>query len=174
MLFRSTIAIPFVRPADGGPPAMFLPRVFSGEPVVTWSGRAHYGFAKRMVPMEWLGSTFVVSDEDGALLAHATIESRGPWGSAERWRRRALTDVVQLGRAPVLGHRTDGVLVESHFDWDVSDATVRPVGATMSIDAPLGRGIGTRQCHARPRHAWQVAGMRWRLTWPETRAERPS
>ena len=110
------VAVPYVRTVPGTESALFVYRVFSGEPVVTWSGNAHYGYAKRMVPMEWLGDTFVVNDEQGRLLAHARVFAVGPWQRAVS-DARASTSLARLGQLPVLGARSDGALVKSHFDW---------------------------------------------------------
>jgi hypothetical protein len=162
------IAVPFVHAAPDTGPSVFLPRVFSGEPVVTWSGNAHYGFAKRMVPMEWLGETFVVSDEQGSLLTHVSSEPRAPWRRVTGAPLQALANVVALGHLPVFGHRADGSLVRSQFDWDFGDAWIRSVRAIVSVDASLGRGLAPRQSHGSPAACLEVSGMRWRLSWPET------
>jgi hypothetical protein len=161
------IAVPYVREAQGTRRALFVPRVFSGEPVVTWSGNAHYGFAKQMVPMEWLGDTFVVSGDDGGLLTHATVQATAPWQQAPGTRPPALVAAAALARLPFLGHRRDGSLVWSHSAWDFAEAWIRPVRASISIDAPLGRGLAPTLCHGAPLGGLEVAGMRWRLSWPE-------
>jgi hypothetical protein len=161
------IAVPFVCDPREGRRALFLPRVFSGEPVVTWSGNAHYGFAKRMVPMEWLGDTFVASDEQG-LLAHATTEGAAPWQHAATSRLPAFTAAATLARLPVLGCRRDGAVVRSSFAWSFATAWIRPVRARVSIDATLGQGLDPVVSHARASESLEVMGMRWRLSWPET------
>src|SRR5262249_49863668 len=91
------IAIPAVASAGERRPCLFVPRVFSTEPVVTWSGNAHYAYAKRMVRMEWLGGTFVVSDERGGLLAHAVVEPQGRWA---RTMPEGRAFPAALGRMP--------------------------------------------------------------------------
>jgi hypothetical protein len=164
------IAVPFVCDPREGRRALFLPRVFSGEPVVTWSGNAHYGFAKRMVPMEWLGDTFVVSDEAGNLLVHATTEPAGTWKRAQGSRRAALGAAVTFSRLPVLGHRRDGSLVCSHFYWDFADAWIRPARARISIDAPVTETLTPAVGHGAAARCLAVSGMRWRLSWPEASA----
>jgi len=161
------IAVPFVRTRRGMGPAVFLPRVFSGEAVVTWSGNAHYGFAKRMVPMEWFGNTFVATDEDGGLLAHATVEPLEAWRPAARNGRPGLVGAESLGRLPILGHLADGRLVRSVFDWGFEDAWLRTVRATVSIDATVGQGIVPRRSNCASAGCVEVAGMRWRLSWPD-------
>jgi hypothetical protein len=158
------IAVPFVR-AEGADEHVYLPRVFSTEPVVTWSGNAHYGYAKRMVPMEWLGDTYVVSDEAGALLAHAVVEPHGVWEPAAT--SRLVTFPAALAGMPVLGCREDGGLVRSHFEWDFRESWMRPLRASMRVEAPLARGIEPGTYDAAETDAVEVAGMSWRLSWPE-------
>ncbi len=163
------IAVPFVC-QEGGKARVFLPRVFSGEPVVTWSGNVHYGFPKSMVPMERLGNSFVVTDDRGALLLHAMTEPAGPWERAAGSTLPRLALVVDIGRLPVLGCRPEGTWVTSRFDWRFGDALVRPVRAAVSIDSSVGPGLEPRVCHSGPDDAVEVRQMRWRLSWPETRA----
>ena len=158
------IAVPAVRGPDDVP-GLFLPRVFSGEPVVTWSGNAHYGYAKRMVPLEWLGDTFVVSSEAGALLAHVVVETAGPWEPAAGSRLPAFATAADVGRQSVLGCRADDSLVHSHFDWSFADAWVRPIRASISIDASLGCGL--EPSAAVDAEGIEVSGMGWRLSWPD-------
>ena len=162
------VAVPYVCASGGVGPGMFVPLVLSGDPIATWSGNAHYGFVKRLVPMEWLGDTFVVSDEGGGLLAHVKAERLGTWKRAAEGVHRALAGAIVLSRMAVFGHRRDGSLVQSRFAWDVDDAWVRPVRATVSIDAPLGDGLGVRVAHGSPAACVEVSAMRWRLSWPES------
>jgi len=159
------VAVPFVR--HDGRLAMFLPRVFSGEAITTWSGNAHYGYAKRMVPMDWLGNTFVVTDHDRTLLAQASVEELGEWRPADGTRVRGLARVMGLGSLPVLGRLADGSLMVSAFDWGFDDACARPIRATVTIaDLPaIERTPQVASGHAS--RSLAVRGMRWRLTWPE-------
>ena len=120
-----------------------------------------------MVPMEWLGETFVVSDERGGLLAHATTEPLASWCQITGSPLRALAGTAALGGLPGFGHRADGSLVESRFDWDFANAWIRPVRAIVSVDASFGHGLGPRQSHGSPAACLEVSGMRWRLSWPE-------
>jgi hypothetical protein len=163
--YETVIAIPSVHSGSDASPALFLPRVFSGEPVVTWSGNAHYGFAKRLVPMEWLGDTFVVSDEKRALLAHVIVGRAHPWERAATSRLGALRGAIELGRTPVFGCREDGNLVRSQFLWDFDEAWIRPIDANVSIDAPLCDGLV--QPGGAGVDGLEVSGLGWRLSWPE-------
>ena len=160
------IAVPSVRRGDGEP-ATFVRRVFSGEPVATWSGNVHYGFTKTLVAMEKFGNSFVVTDERGALALHATTEPTSPWERAASSALPGLAAAVTLARRPVLGCKSDGTWVSSRFEWGFEDAEVRSVRGVVSIDAPLGPGLEPRTCHAAARESFEVRGMRWRLSWPE-------
>ncbi len=161
------IAVPYVRTTHGGEHAMFLPHVFSGEPVVTWSGNAHYGYSKRMVPMEWLGDTFVVMDDDGSLLAHANVEGVGRWEPADSVAVPALAPAIALAKLPVLGCLTDGSLMTSFFDWGFDEARARSVRARVSIDHDLRAGLTPHVAYGPASHCTAVQGMTWRLSWPE-------
>jgi hypothetical protein len=159
------IGVPAVRGPDGIS-GVFVPRVFSGEPVSTWSGNAHYGFAKRLVPMEWLGDTFVVSSETGGLLAHIVVQASGSWEPAAGSRLPAFATAEDLGRQLVLGRRPDESLVRSHFDWNFTDAWVRPVRASITIDESLGCGL--EPAAAVDAAGIEVSRMGWRVSWPES------
>lgn len=159
------IAVPFVLADGDETPAVYLPRVFSTEPVVTWSGNAHYGYGKRMVPIEWLGGTWVVSDEAGALLAHAVVEPDGPWERAAA--SPLATLATTLAAMSVIGCRNGGGLVRSHFEWDLRESWLRPLSASVSVHASLGRGIEPGAYESTEAGSIEVSDMRWRLSWPE-------
>jgi hypothetical protein len=161
------VAIPYVRATHGEDHAMFLPRVFSGEPVVTWSGNAHYGYSKRMVPMEWLGDTFVVMDDDGSLLAHANVEGVGRWGSVKGGALAPLAPALTLPKLRVLGFLADGSLMTSFFEWSFEDAGTRPVRARVSIDADRVMGLRPHAAYGPASRCVAVRTMTWRLSWPE-------
>jgi hypothetical protein len=160
------VGVPYVQSVGGMEPAMFVPCVFSGDPVATWSGNAHYGFVKRMVPMEWLGDTFVVNDEAGGLLAHIASHPVRPWMSVRGRAPRAFAAAATVGRLPVLGHHVGGRLVVSRFEWGFAGAWMRPVRATVSIDASLARGLDGQVAEGGGA-GLEVSGMAWRLSWPE-------
>ena len=163
--YEMVIAVPYVHATGNTDPAVYLPRVFTTEPVITWSGNAHYGYSKRMVPIERLGSSYVVSDEAGMLLAHAVVEPAGAWQAAATSPLAAFP--AALGAMPVLGAREGGSIVRSHFEWTFDRSWVRRVHASMSIDAPLGRGIERGTHRAVDTASVQVWDLGWRLSWPE-------
>jgi hypothetical protein len=159
------IAVPYVHGA-GPEAALFVHRVFSGEPVVTWSGNAHYGYAKRMVPMEWLGDTFVVNEESGRLLMEVRCEPDGPWAMADEASSSPLRQAVAVGRMPVLGCRADGELVRSWFEWDFDGVWIRPIRAFVSGElVPSRDGSGTARGVAGG--CLEASRVGWRISWPD-------
>jgi len=86
-----------------------------------------------LVPMEWLGNTFIVNDEKNALLAHVVVERTHPWERAATSRLSELQGAVTLGRTPIFGCREDGNLVRSLFLWDFDEAWVRPIDVSGAI-----------------------------------------
>jgi hypothetical protein len=160
------IAVPFVRHRHDRSLHLFVARIFAGEGVVTWSGNAHYGFNKHMADMAWLGQTFVVSEFRGPLLMHATVDGGAAWragGACDLPNFRAMAEVFRL---PALGRRQDGTYAVSYFEWDFDQGRVRPADAAISIDVPLGPGLGPRVCHGVASGTFGVRDMRWRISWP--------
>jgi hypothetical protein len=160
------IAVPFVRHRHARSLHLFVARIFAGEGVVTWSGNTHYGFNKHMAHMEWLGHTFVVSELHGPLLVHTTVDDGGVWqtgGGCTLPNFRAMAEVFRL---PALGRQGDGRYAVSYFEWDFDQAGVRPASAGISIDVPLGPGLGPRVCHGITSGTFAVRDMRWRISWP--------
>jgi hypothetical protein len=161
------LLIPFVRLRQGGAPHVFVARMCSAYFPATWHGNAHYGFAKTTARMRTVGSMFVMSDDDDRLLFHASTEARGAWEPAATATHPNLDAVRRLfEHLPVLGRRTDGSVLCSRFGWDFSDADVRPAAGWVSVDGPLVDGFAPRLCPAVRGGAFEIRGMRWRLSWP--------
>ncbi len=158
------IAVPFVRRRDDRNLYVFVPRMYSGDQLATWSGAANYGFGKQLADMRWLSRTFTVTARGGPLLLHATVESDGDWRPFDRV--PALGATTDVFRRPALGRRRDGTDVCSYFDWRADGATARPARAVVSIDAALGAGLVPRVCHGIEGEAFAVRDMRWRISWP--------
>jgi len=53
-----------------------------------------------------------------------------------------------------------------YFDWNFSDALVRPADSWISIDAPLVDGLTPRVCYDVDAGTFDVRGMLWQLSWP--------
>jgi hypothetical protein len=161
------LLIPFVRHRQAVTPHVFVARMCSAYFPATWHGNAHYGFAKTTARMRTDGPLFVMSDDDDRLLLHAATEARGPWEPATAAAHPNLDAVRRLfAHLPVLGRRTDGSVLCSRFAWDFDDADVRLASGWVSIDGPLVDTLAPRLCPAVPGGAFEVRGMRWRLSWP--------
>jgi hypothetical protein len=161
------LLIPFVRHRQSAIPHVFVARMCSAYFPATWHGNAHYGFAKTTARMRTDGPLFVLSDDDDRLLLHAATEPRGPWEEATTAPHPNLDAVRRLfTHLPVFGRRSDGSLLCSRFDWDFADAEVRPASGWVSVDGPLVAGFTPGLCPVVPGGAFEVRGMRWRLSWP--------
>jgi hypothetical protein len=158
------IAIPFVRRDDGRNLHIFIPRIYSGDRLSTWSGNTNYGFNKELADMGWLSRTFTVSARDGPLLVHASVEPEGDWTPSGRV--SGLAAVADVFRLPALGRRSDQRDVCSYFEWGFAEASARPARAAVSIDAPLGSGLDPGICHGVDSGTFEVRRMRWRVSWP--------
>jgi hypothetical protein len=159
------IAVPFVRRADGGTLHVFIPRIYSADRFSAWSGNANYGFNKQLGDMGWIGHTFTVSTRGGPLVAHAIVEPDDAWSPAASV--AGLAAVADVFRLPVVGRRTDGREVCSHFEWQLAAASARTARAVVSIDADLGPGLAPVVCHGVQAGTFLVRRMRWRVSWPE-------
>lgn len=145
----------------------FVPFMYSGDARATWSGNAHYGFAKRTGAVERLGRSVVVTGADARLVIHATIHEAGPWcASPDASATPRLTALQMLGRCPVVGRRHDGRDIVSYFDWNLDHATVRPIMTTLSIDDAGAVGVSQNGRLSTEESAVEVRGLRWRLSWP--------
>ena len=110
---------------------------------------------------------FLVTGEDGSLLLHADVEPTGTWAPAARTDTPNFDAMRAVFVLPALGRRADGRLVSSYFDWDFTNAHVRPVDACVSIDASFLPGLRPGLHHDAPAGTFEVRDMIWRLSWPE-------
>jgi hypothetical protein len=161
------IAVPFVRHHTGRNLHVFIPRMYSGDRLSTWSGKANYGLRKELADMRRLGNTFTVSAPGGPILLHATVVPTGGWTRPTP----ELDAVASVFRHPAVGSRCDGHDVCAYFDWGLEDASARPARAMVSIDAALGSGLDPRVCHGVDAGTFEVRGLRWRISWPGPRVE---
>jgi hypothetical protein len=152
------VAVPDVRCTRTGTAHLFVLGMVCDAWWAVWNGNAYYGFRKRLAPITWDGRRFAVSgdgDRDGfrAVVDQATAAAP-PIG----W--------IQAAAAlPVLGHRFDGRLVRSHFDWELGSHPVDPVTIRLAVSpafAELPVGIDAAPSY----DAIRISGMRWRLSWP--------
>jgi hypothetical protein len=161
------IAVPFVRHEDGRNLHVFVPRIYSGDVVSTWSGNAQYGLSKQLAEFRSFAATYAVSARGGPLLLHATVEPTGQWSSCRDLVPPDLCAVTEVFRLPILGRRSDGTEACSYFAWDLRHASARRVRAVVSIDAPLGAGLDPGVFHGVESSTFEVRGMRWRVSWPQ-------
>lgn len=159
-------AVPFVRRRDGERLHIFIPRMYSSYFPATWTGNAHYGLAKVMARMEWRGGCYTVTTLDGVEQFRGVVEPAGPWIAARDCTLRSLVEVQGIFALPIAGRRGDGRYVGSFFGWDFAAARVRPVRATVSIPSFAG-AVAPRSSTALAAGTFEVAGMRWRLSWPQ-------
>lgn len=162
------LAIPFVKHRASRHLHTYIPRMYSSYFPPTWSGNAHYGFAKEMASLRWQGSVFLITTDE-TLLLHAAVEATGNWTSGSGCELPNFAAMSEIFCLPVVGRRTDGADICSFFGWDFSAAAIRPADAYVSIDAPLCDGLSPRRCHDVPSGTFEVCGMIWRLSWPSSR-----
>lgn len=160
------VAVPFVRTPGDATPAVFLPTVFSSDAIATWSGKVHYGYRKRRVPLEWLGHSFVVSDERGRFLAQVSCAATGAWAEAATSRLPALRTAAAFGAMPVIGFLDDGRLVRSSFAWGFDGGRIRQIAARVDVAPPLVHALGIAAAHGLPARCLEIAALRWRISWP--------
>lgn len=148
----------------GGPFTYFPSMVCSHLPAV-WLGNAHYGFAKRLGSMAWTRSLFSVTDNRGSLVFDAVVEPQGAWDEAADV--EVFRDVkAHMTTNPILGRKSNGTWVLSHFDWDSSDATARSVRATPCAYPPLSPALDPYDDGRPAPVGVEVSQMIWRLGWP--------
>jgi hypothetical protein len=160
------LVIPFVRHREAARVHAFVARMYSSYFPVVWDGNVRYGFAKDLALMSWQGAMFVMTSADGALLLHAGIAPASSWSAAPANALAGFVTLREVFALPMLGRRADGVIVCSSFDWAFDAAAVRAVDAWISIDASLGPGLAPCDLEGTPGGAFEVRGMRWRLSWP--------
>lgn len=161
------IAIPFVRRRGGRRLHLYVPRMYSSYFPSTWNGRNFYGYGKRMGSMSWRGPVFLLTDEEGALLMHATLDARDDWSPAGGARLPHFEAMRAVFALPVLGRKPDGGWVCSRFDWDFDEAELRPVDACVVVDGSVLEGLDPGPYPDVPSGSFEVRGMTWRLSWPE-------
>jgi hypothetical protein len=161
------LAIPFAR-CDRGRDHLFVSGTVCDFWPAVWNGNTFYGFSKRFAPMSWDGTQFFVKDDDGGVAFCGALEV------ADRTSGKEVFAWIQSAAAlPVLGVRGDGVVIRTRFEWDFGAATVEPAALHLTV----GKGFDELLLLNRPFRedgVYRVAGMQWRLGWPDAvRANRP-
>jgi len=158
--------VPYVRRRGGTYLHSFIPRMYASDSWAVWSGNSYYGFGKRLMSVGWFGSTFVASDRDGAgVAAQALVEAADAWEPCRTVTDGPRSSAIEIAELPVIGRRSDGSLVTSYFEWGYEGATERRARVNISIAAPVSPTSTATDCHACLDTAFQVQGMRWRVSW---------
>jgi len=161
------VIVPFVRRRGGGRNLhLYCPRLYSTSYPAYWHGNMSYGLRKAMAGMGWEGSTFVVTSPDGGARAHADVERTADWRPPADTDLPGFDALRAAFALPIAGRRDDGTLVSSYFRWELEDMVLRPVAATVSVDAPLSEGCRPGRWTGLPGATFEVRGMLWRITWP--------
>jgi hypothetical protein len=159
------LAVPCVRHVRGVQLHTFSAIMHTDHAPARWSGNSYYGYAKHMADMGWSGESFIVSEPEGAVIAHARIEAVDQWVAAEEPAAAALQTIRGYFELPILGRKDDGTYVASHFEWRFDHAAVRPVDASLSFERGLA-GLPPGVYADTASGSIQVKGMRWRVSWP--------
>ena len=158
------LVVPFVT----HPPTLqlhcWIARMYSSYFPAVWDGNVRYGFSKALATMVWHGPMFVMTNEQGALLLHAAIETESEWSGRGHGDLPHFAALQEMFSLPIVGRKADGGYVCSWFDWEFAHAAVRPIASWISVDAPLIPGLA-EQCHAAP-VGFDVRRMIWKLSWP--------
>jgi hypothetical protein len=153
------VGIPYVRRAGDSTNHLFVLGMTCDFWPAIWNGNFYYGFHKRFAPMRWANQAFVVISSDGRPEFHASLH--GTDGRAES----TFELIRTIASQPVLGWWNVGGFVRTGFDWDFSTASIRPVSLRLSLDAHF-RELPDGSRLKIMGEAYQVRGMRWRLSWP--------
>lgn len=150
------------RVAQSRVPVLFVPLMYCDEPVSRWVGNTLYGFNKWAARMEWVGQVFVVTSSEGALMLRARI---GDPQSKEASSHRAIRAILDYGRLPVVGRRSDHTLITSGFDWVVGSGA-RAVRCAATIDATALGAASAGKARVQANRTFRFDGLTWRITWP--------
>lgn len=153
------VGIPFVRCAGDPINHLFVLGMTCDFWPAIWNGNFYYGFHKRFASMRWDDQAFVVISGDGRAEFHASLHG------ADGYAESTFELIRTIASQPVLGWRNVGGLVRTSFDWDFSTASIRPASLRLSLDAHF-RELPDGSKLKIIGEAYQVRGMRWRLSWP--------
>jgi hypothetical protein len=160
------VAIPFVRYEGGTSLHTFMLRMYSSFFPTVVNGNVFYGYAKELATLTRDGPLFRLTDPAGVLLLHAVVEPAAAWESADTCVLPNFDAFREMFTLPIIGLRSGGTYVTSYFDWDFSDAEVRPARAAIVIDQPLARHCDPQRSVTLADGTFEVDGLRWRVTWP--------
>jgi hypothetical protein len=124
-----------------------------------WNGNVFYGFQKRFATMESEVDGLSVEDDKGARGFRAFVRPKGAARTAFAW-------IESAAALPVLGQRSDGAIVQSHFDWSFDQAAVQPAAIRLVVGGSFAE-LPPGEYADDAVDGCAVTGMRWRLGWPE-------
>lgn len=152
------VAVPLRAFAGVNGPQLFVTGMICDFLPAVWNGNVYYGFHKRFASMSGDGADFRVLNDEGMSVFAATMIGRG---AGERETLAWIRSAVAL---PILGKRDDGVVVQSRFDWDFSEAAIDAASITLVVDQDFEELPTTRDLRCET--ACLVRRMRWGLSWP--------
>jgi hypothetical protein len=165
---ETCLAVPFVRGKGGRYRQTFVPHMATNFEPAAWSGNHFYGFAKELTAFEGRGSALGLVDAHGHSRLRAGLEPTGEWQPAAGFASAPFEDVRTMFRLPMLGRKPEGEdFIASYFEFDFSEAQVRPAAAWLEIVEPLAPGIEAGTWHSVPEGGFEVQRMRWRVSWPQ-------
>jgi len=152
------VAVPFVLWNGAAGEYLFITGMICDLGPAVWIGNVYYGFRKRFARMSGGGERFTVDEESHQPGFQAVLRPPGKTAGSTLNRIRAAVAL------PVLGCRSDGMFVQSRFDWDFREAAVEAASLSLTVgehfrELPLG-------AHSACHDAYRVDRMRWRLSWP--------
>lgn len=167
---ETCLAIPFVRGHGGRYRQTFVVHMATDFLPAAWSGNHFYGFAKELAGFTREGATLAVLSEGERPRLRAGLEPQGEWQPAPAFTSAPFEDVRRMFALPQLGRKPgpegDGIIA-SYFDFDFSQAHIRPARSWLEIREPLAPGLATGRWHSVSEGAFEVQRMRWRVSWPQ-------
>ena len=135
-----------------------------------WSGDRLYGYAKVEREIHRDGDTLCVADASGRVESVATARATGaPMLPAAGRMPEGLAAICEMFALPIVGRNRSG-LIASYFAWNLAGAAFRSTEVTLTTEVPSLASMPIGTLRALPGAAFEVRGMRWRVSWPESLA----
>jgi len=165
---EAALLVPFVRRRGSQRLCSYLPRMYAGDRVATFTGNTTYGYNKVHTALHWMSDTFAVADPAGGVALEAKVESAGEWETcdANDPSMGGFERVRSLANLPIVGRRADGSIVTSFFEWDASAASVRGARGVVSACAGIAPGLAAAVYESTAAESFEVGNLCWRVSWP--------